>query len=115
MEQRAVPRFAADQAVWVKLLGKVKTRIRGRIRNISGRGMGIEVGQAIPPGTPLQFEVSDSLLLGEAVFCRAEGEQYYVGAELEHALYGLAGLAKALQEFSRADSLVRAGPSGPAE
>jgi len=107
MEQRSEPRFAADQAVWVTLLGKVKTRIRGRIRNISGRGIGIEVAQAIPTGTPIQFEVPDGLLLGEAVFCRAEGEQYYVGAELEHALYGLPELAKALQEFSTADPVFR--------
>lgn len=71
MEQHAVPRFAADQAVWVTLLGKLKTRIRGRIRN--GRGIGIEV------------------------------DRRFLWERREHALYGLADLAKALQ-----DSLLRA-------
>jgi hypothetical protein len=99
MQQRSEPRFAADQAVWVTLLGTVKTRIQGRVRNISGRGIGIEICQAIGTGTALQIDISDGLLLGEAIFCRQEGDHYFVGVELEHALYGLAELAKALREF----------------
>lgn len=99
MQRRSESRFIADQAIWVTLLGKGNARIPGRIRNISGRGVGFEVGEPIGTGTPIQIDFTDALLLGEAIFCREENGRYYVGAELDHALYGLAELAKALREF----------------
>jgi hypothetical protein len=111
MQQRCEHRFAANQAVWVTLLDKAKTRIQGRVRNISSRGIGIGIGQAIATGTPLQIDVSDDMLLGEAIFCRQEGDHYFVGVELEHALYGLAELARALREFDETPCPERATDS----
>jgi len=108
MNQRREPRLAAEQAVWITLFGKMETRIPGYIRNISGRGVGLEVGQPIETGTALKVDIPDTLLLGEAIYCRQEGDRYYIGVELEHALYGLAELARTLNEFDE-------GRSGPKE
>jgi hypothetical protein len=100
MNQRREARFAANQPAWITLFGPVDTRLPGRIRNFSGRGIGLEVGQAIGTGTALKIEAQNSLLLGEAIYCRAEGEQFYVGVELEHALHGLAELGEMLRGFT---------------
>ena len=99
MKQRSEPRFAADQAVWVTRLTQVETRIAGYIRNASGRGLGLAVGEAIAPGTPLKIDIPDGFLLGEAIYCRPQDDRFYVGVELEDALYGLAELAKIMNEF----------------
>ena len=47
-----------------------------------------------------------ALFLGEVIYCREDEASFYVGVELEQALYGLSDLARALGAFS--DS-----PSGP--
>ena len=57
-------------------------------------------------GSALKFELDDTLLLGEVIYCRDDGSSFYVGVELEHALYGLGELAEAVRSFT--DS-----PSGP--
>jgi ribulose-5-phosphate 4-epimerase/fuculose-1-phosphate aldolase len=99
MNQRREARAVASHSVWITILGTVDNRIPARIRNASGRGMGLEVAQEIGTGSALQIEVEDSLLFGEAIYCRAEKGAYYVGVELEEALHGLAELGEVLREF----------------
>jgi hypothetical protein len=104
MDQRREGRFEADQPVWITLFGQVDVRIPGRIRSVSGRGMGLEVAQPIDTGAPLKIEASDSLLLGEAIYCRADRDGFYVGVELEQALHGLAELGERLRQYSEISS-----------
>jgi hypothetical protein len=106
MNQRRDLRFEARQSAWITLFGEVDVRIPGRIRSVSGRGMGLEVAQPIGAGAALKIEVDDSMLLGEAIYCRVDGDGFYVGVVLEQALHGLAGLGEMLRGF--ADE-----PSGP--
>ncbi len=77
-----------------------------RVKNVSVRGIGVELGPRSAAGAAIKIEVEDALLLGEVIFCREDEESFFVGVELEQALFGLTELARALGAFS--DS-----PSGP--
>jgi len=71
----------------------------GRIRNASGRGMGLAVAQPIGVGALLQI-AADSLLPGEVIDCRMDGDGFYVGVEREQALHGLAELAEMVRQYA---------------
>jgi hypothetical protein len=106
MHERREPRFEANQSVWITLFGEPDIRLPARIKNVSIRGIGLELQGPVAIGTALKFEVDDSLILGEVIYCRQDEASYYVGVELEQALCGLRDLAEAVRAFS--DS-----PSGP--
>ena len=104
MNQRRKPRFEADQSIWITLFGEPDIRLAARIKNVSERGIGLELQGPVAIGTALKFEVDDSLILGEVIYCRQDEGSFYVGVELEQALCGLGALAKALGAFSDASS-----------
>ena len=58
----------------------------------------------VPIGTAVKIEADDSILLGEALYCRDDGGSFFVGVELEHALYGLVELGRILREFAEESS-----------
>ena len=100
MEQRREPRFVLEQRVLVTLLDNVRFKRLARIKNVSGRGLGLVVKEAISPGAALQIEIEDEIVLGEVIYCRPEPEGYFLGVELDQVLSGLAELAARLEEFS---------------
>ena len=100
MEQRREPRFAIQQRVPVTLLGEPDVRRSARIQNVSGRGLGLFMREAVPPGTALQIELENEIVLGEVIYCRREAEGYFLGVELDQVLSGLAELAARLEEFA---------------
>jgi hypothetical protein len=104
MNQRRKPRFEADQSIWITLFGEPDIRLPARIKNVSERGIGLELQGPVAIGTALKFEVDDSLILGEVIYCRQDEGSFYVGVELEQALCGLGALAKALGAFSDSSS-----------
>jgi hypothetical protein len=99
MEQRRETRVDGDQPAWITIYGKVDKRSPGRIRNISGRGMGMEVGEPVGTGSALKIEVGDVMLLGEVIYCRRDGQGYYIGIELDQAVHSLVVLGNSLREF----------------
>jgi len=126
MNQRRDPPFEINQSVWITLFGEPDIRLPARIKNVSSRGIGLELQGPVAIGTALKFEVDDCLLLGEVIYCRqvdtsCDEASFYVGVELEQALRGLAHLADALRAFSdepsgatpSGDSPSRDTPSGP--
>ena len=100
MNQRREPRFVADQPVVVTVLGNPETHQAAKIRNASGRGLAIEMADAVVIGAALKIEVDDSILLGEAVYCKGTPGSHLVGVELDQMLCGLTELGKRLQEFA---------------
>jgi hypothetical protein len=104
MSQRREPRFNAEQSVWITLFGEPDIRLPARIKNVSARGIGLELQGPVAIGTALKLELDDSLLLGELIYCRQDDASFYVGVELEQALCGLADLALALRSFSDSPS-----------
>ena len=99
MEQRREPRFQTDQPVHLSILGTCEKRVQARVKNVSGRGLGLEVDEAIPAGSALKIEVADALYLAEAVFCRRDEATFFVGVALEQVLSGLAELGRILQQY----------------
>jgi hypothetical protein len=106
MNERRDPRIEADQSISITLFGEPDIHLPARIKNVSKRGIGIELQGPVAVGTALRIELDDALLLGEVIYCRQDEGACYVGVELEHALYGLAEFARSLRAF--ADE-----PSGP--
>jgi hypothetical protein len=40
----------------------------------------------VPPGAAVKIEIGDAIFLGEAMYCRATEDGYYVGIELTEVL-----------------------------
>jgi hypothetical protein len=104
MNFRREPRFEVNESVWVTLFGEPDIRVQATVRNVSVRGIGLEVATPVAVGSALKFEVDDSLILGEVIYCRADETGFYLGVELEQALCGLIELAEALDAFSDSPS-----------
>jgi PilZ domain len=102
MNQRREERFQTNQPVAITLFGEPDIQISGQIRNISGKGIGLELAQAVAPGTTLKVQVPDALLLGEVIYCRRDESSYYVGVELEHSLTGLSELSRMIEAYNDA-------------
>ena len=100
MNQRREQRFVAEQAVIVTVLGDPEIRQVATIRNASGRGLAMEMPEAVAIGAALKIEIEDSFLLGEAVYCKGSAGIHLVGVELDQMLCGLTELSKRLQEFA---------------
>jgi hypothetical protein len=100
MEQRREPRFQTDQAIVVTIMGDPEIRMDARVKNASGRGLGLMVGAAVTPGAAIRIEIDDSIVLGEAIYCRGEGGGHFVGVELDQVLVGLMELGRILEGFS---------------
>jgi hypothetical protein len=99
MDQRREARFEADQAVVVTILSEQPTRLAARVRNASGRGLGLFVPCRVDPGAAIRIEIDDSIVLGEAIYCRSEPEGYFIGVELDQVLVGLTELGRRLSAF----------------
>jgi hypothetical protein len=99
-DQRREPRFAANQQVTVTLLRDPQSRMPARVRDSSGRGLGLETPLPIPPGSALKIEIDDGIVLAEAVYCREEQGCCFIGVELNQVLAGLAELGRCLQELT---------------
>ena len=69
------------------------------VKNASGCGLGLGMQSAIRSGAAVKIEVEDTILLGEAVYCRQEQHYFLVGVVLKQALYGSADLARLADEF----------------
>jgi hypothetical protein len=99
MDQRRETRFEADQAVVVTILREQPTRLAARVRNASGRGLGLFVPCRIDPGAAIRIETDDAVVLGEAIYCRSEPDGYFIGVELDQLLVGLTELSRHLSAF----------------
>jgi hypothetical protein len=104
MDNRREPRFEADQVVGISVLAECEAQLEARVKNASGRGLAIETSGPILPGTALKIEFKDTVVLGEAVYCRDGKGSYLVGVELDQVLCGLTELGKKLQEFAGLDA-----------
>src|SRR5436305_12878228 len=100
MNQRRDARVAAYQSIWITLFGEPDIRVSAIIKNVSPRGIGLQLQGPVAIGTALKFELNDALVLGEVIYCREEASTFYVGVELEQALYGLGELANRVQVFT---------------
>src|SRR5437763_1917436 len=107
MEQRREPRFELDQAVTVTILGDPEVLRTAKVKNRSGRGLGLEMAYPVGIGDALKIEFKDSILLGEVMYCRGDHGSYYVG--LAAATPTLATSLSPLMQAVNAPSSTRLG------
>ena len=100
MDKRREPRFRADQPVAVTVLSEPAMRLEGRVVNVSGRGLGLITPIPLPPGAAIRIELDDSMVLGEAIYCRRDGDGHFIGVELDQVLVGLTELSRNLAALS---------------
>ena len=65
--------IAAGQCVRIIVLGESEQPIPATVKNISGRGLGLELTRPLDTGTALKVLLDDAMLLGEAIYCRNQG------------------------------------------
>jgi hypothetical protein len=70
-----------------------------RVRNASGRGLGLLVPHRIEAGAAIRIEIEDAIVLGEAIYCRQESDGHFIGVELDQVLVGLTELGRRLSAF----------------
>ena len=99
MDQRSEPRFSVDGPVKVTVLTEPETTLTGRIENLSGKGMRLVLDAAIPVGAPIRVDLDGTLLLGEACYCRQEGDRCAAGVQLEHTLTLSEDLARLMRQL----------------
>jgi hypothetical protein len=100
MDQRREPRFQSDQSVVMTVLTDPPARIHARVRNASGRGLGLLTPTPVPPGAAIRIELDDTIVLGEAIYCRGERDGHFIGVELDQVLVGLTELGRNLAAFA---------------
>ena len=99
--RRRETRFEIDQPVTVSNLEHRGVSLRGRLANFSASGIRLILSHRLDPGTMIKVEWGNTMLLGEIIYCSAEGSEFAVGLELEDALYetdSLAALAETWAE-----------------
>jgi hypothetical protein len=100
MEHRREHRVPTEQPVSLTVLGDPEKRLTATVKNASGRGLGLVSPEYVPPGAAVKIEIGDAIFLGEAMYCRATEDGYYVGIELTEVLSGLAALSRMAQAFN---------------
>jgi hypothetical protein len=83
---------------FVTVFGTEERWLHGTLNNIAEGGAQLTTDQHVPPSSLVKVEYEDDFLLGEVVYCQAEGSNWRVGVQVEHGLFGLSALAAALQE-----------------
>ncbi len=68
-----------------------------RLIDCSGRGICLATSEAIAPGAALRVDVGPTLLLAEVTYCRAEGEEFRIGVEVEHSLANTGDVARLMR------------------
>jgi hypothetical protein len=99
LDQRQTERRQLSHAAVVSVVGTAAQVLRGELRNISEGGTQIWLGEPLPSFTLVRVEYEDNLILGEVVYCMSQESGWLLGLRVEHALFGLAALSKAMQAF----------------
>lgn len=102
-DQRRELRFDINAPSEVTVLGDAERRMPARLINGSGRGLCLLTSQAITPGAALRVDIGSVLLLGEVMYCRAEGAEFRIGVEVEHSLASTGELARLMRSILRQD------------
>jgi hypothetical protein len=99
LDQRQTERHQLSHPAVVTVIGALGRILHGVIRNLSEGGTQIRLDEPLPPSTLVKIEYDDNLLLGEVVYCNQEQSSWLAGVRVEHGLFELTALARAMQGF----------------
>ena len=95
VERRKEVRILGATPVTVKVLGILpQPPMAGRVLDMSGSGLRVEVPLPIPCGASVRVETADTLMLGDVCRCEPRGDRYAVGLMLSHSLDRLLDLER---------------------
>jgi FtsX-like permease family len=103
MEKRRELRYTIGQAVTVTILSGGPFTHPATVKNGSGNGIALDMPAPVTPGAALQIILEDSLLLGEAMYCSAQGDRFLVGVLLDSKLSQLSRLGQMLEAFAEGE------------
>jgi hypothetical protein len=99
MDRRRNERFEVDQEVSVTLLGDRELTMPGKLVNLSGRGLGLEVREPLAAGSAVKIDSGDNLFVGEVVYCKPSGARFQAGIELQEAIRNVSGLRELMEQL----------------
>jgi hypothetical protein len=67
------------------------------VEEVSGRGARIRLPLSLRPGTLVQLETGEDLMLGEIIHCRSDRDGFVAGVEVDFVLHAAAGLHALMQ------------------
>lgn len=92
MDRRQEPRFETDQPATVTLLGEGRFTRPAVIKNVSGRGMRVQLDEPLPLNAAVRVDAGNMMLLGEVCYCEPDGRFHAIGIMLEQVLHESPGL-----------------------
>lgn len=98
-EQRTGQRHQLGCSATLTVIGDPSQILSVEVRNVSLGGTQIRLSQCLQPSTLVRIEYSDTLLLGEVVYCREDPFGWLAGIRVEHGLFGLHALARIMRDF----------------
>lgn len=107
MEKRAETRRSIRGTATLTLLCGTEEKCTAEMVNISGRGMRLISGCAIPLGVPIRVDAEDCMWLGEVCYCEPAGSGYAVGLRLDQCLSHVSSLERLTRSLLGADGAGR--------
>ena len=94
---RKLLRFDINQPVTVTVLNATRPRLEGSMVNISHGGFKLVLAQSIQPGTAVEVDLPDAMILAAVRYCHADPttpEEFHIGLEHIQVLSNMGELAK---------------------
>jgi hypothetical protein len=101
MDRRRTPRFPANTPLRLTALIGERLSAAAWLEEVSGSGARVASPVPVAPGTPVQLDLPDAMLLGECVHCQPANGRYSLGVHLEHSLGCLGELRRLMHALVR--------------
>lgn len=99
MDIRRDARIPVNKPIILTVLGDPDVRLPATVKDASARGLGLVTTAPVHPGAAVKIEIGDAIFLGEAIYCRNDEEDSFVGVELSQVVTGISALQRMVEEF----------------
>lgn len=93
--------------------------MRGRVVDLSGRGLRLVLPERITPETAIKIEMGDHLLLGEVAYGHDWGGEWHIGVEVQQSLLHTPDLERLRRSLLEGDenpgATIKVTPHGSSE
>ena len=110
VDRRVEPRETSDLSVRLEVLTEPRLTLNARLMESSGRGGRLLCDRPIFPGSALRIEMSDELLLAEAIHSQGHARGFLVGFRVDQRLARVQQLHRLLESLDWFDRSPAATP-----